>query len=298
MAQRDVIGEMLLAHELTHALQDQHFGLEKSLDAVKNNDDRELALKAVAEGDAMIAGYAYVSGRMDTVVADALADDLKDLQQVFLAQTKNAPEGLSIPLVFQYSQGTRFVAEAYRRGGWNAVNKLYANPPQSTHQVIHPTYYFDRPEKPVQISMAGYEKVMPGWIKADQDTYGELLLRIILERNLGKRATDVALSAQWAGDQMLILKQGRGVTVLWMIAFGDPYNASHFAVVYETILDRLLGDGTVHRIDYRGNDVLIIIGEGANYFTSLEPVIWKETTINGAHSADKLQSADSDPPES
>ena len=298
MAQRDVIGEMLLAHELTHALQDQHFGLEKMLDAVKNNDDRELALKAVAEGDAMIAGYAYVSGRMDTVVADALADDMKDLPQVFAAQTRNAPEGLSIPLVFQYSQGTRFVAEAYRRGGWNAVNKLYSDPPQSTHQVIHPAYYFDRPEKPVQISIAGYEKVMPGWIKADKDTYGELLLRVILERNLGKRATDVALSAQWAGDQMLILKQGRGVTVLWMIAFDDPYNASHFAVIYETILDRLLGDGTVHRIDYRGNDVLIVIGEGANYFTSLEPVIWKETTINGAHAADKLQSADSDPPES
>jgi len=39
MIQRDVVGEMLLAHELTHALQDQNFGLESSLDKVKDNDD-------------------------------------------------------------------------------------------------------------------------------------------------------------------------------------------------------------------------------------------------------------------
>jgi len=298
LAQRDVIGEMLLAHELTHALQDQNFGLEQSLDKYKNNDDRELALKSVAEGDAMIAGYAYVWNRMDTSVADSLADNLQNLSSVFASQARNAPEGLAAPLVFQYSQGTRFVAEAYRRGGWNAVNKLYTNPPQSTHQIIHPTFYFDRPEPPLQISLGGYNTVMAGWRKADQDTYGELLLRVILERNLGKHSTDVAVSAQWAGDQMIILKQGRGITVIWMLAFQDAYNASHFAVVYEGILDRLLGDATVHRIDYRGSDVLVMIGEGANYFTDLEPTIWKETTINGAHSAAKLQSADSDPPES
>lgn len=298
LAQRDVVGEMLLAHELTHALQDQNFGLEQSLDKYKNNDDRELALKTVAEGDAMIAGYAYVWNRMDTSVADSLADNLKDLSSVFAAQARNAPEGLAAPLVFQYSQGTRFVAEAYRRGGWAAVDKLYRNPPESTHQIIHPAFYFDRPELPLQISLGGYDKIMAGWTKADQDTYGELLLRIILERNLGKHATDVALSAQWAGDQMVILKQGRGITVIWMLAFHDAYNASHFAVVYEEILDRLLGDATVHRIDYRGNNVLVMIGEGANYFTDLEPTIWKETTINGSHSAAKLQSADADPPES
>ena len=57
MIQRDVVGEMLLAHELTHALQDQNFDLESSLDKVKDNDDRALALKSVAEGDATHRGF-------------------------------------------------------------------------------------------------------------------------------------------------------------------------------------------------------------------------------------------------
>ncbi len=296
LVQRDIIGEMLLAHELTHALQDQNFGLETMLDKYKNNDDRELALKSVAEGDATIAGYAYVMGRMDTAVADSLVEHLKDLPQMFAAEAGDAPEGLAAPLVFQYAEGVRFVAEAYKRGGWAAVDKLYRNPPQSSHQIIHPAYYFDRPAPPVKIELSGYQKIMAGWNKADQDTYGELLLRVILERNLGRHSTDTTVAAQWAGDQMIILREGRSVCVFWMVAFDDPYNASHFAVVYETILDRLLGDSTVHRIDYRGNDVLVVIGEGANYFNSLEPEIWSETRFNGINSAAKLQSADADSP--
>jgi hypothetical protein len=296
LVQRDIIGEMLLAHELTHALQDQNFGLEGMLDKYKNDDDRELALKSVAEGDATIAGYAYVMGRMDTAVADSLVEHLKDLPQMFAAEAGDAPEGLAAPLVFQYAEGVRFVAEAYKRGGWAAVDKLYKNPPQSSHQIIHPAYYFDRPAPPVKIELGGYQKIMAGWTRADQDTYGELLLRVILERNLGRHATDTAVAAQWAGDQMIILREGRSVSVFWMIAFDDPYNASHFAVVYETILDRLLGDATAHRIDYRGNNVLVVIGEGANYFNALEPEIWKETKFNGINAAANLQSADADSP--
>src|SRR6202051_4905297 len=85
MMQRDVVGEMLLAHELTHALQDQNFNLEASLDKVKNDDDRGLALKCVAEGDATIAGFAYAMGRMDDSIADALANNLKRLPQALAA---------------------------------------------------------------------------------------------------------------------------------------------------------------------------------------------------------------------
>ena len=132
MIQRDVVGEMLLAHELTHALQDQNFDLESSLDKVKDDDDRTLALKSVAEGDATISGFAYAVGRMDDSTADALANNLKQLPQALEAQAPNTPEGLSVPLLFQYSDGVRFVAEAYRRGGWPAVDALYRKPPESS----------------------------------------------------------------------------------------------------------------------------------------------------------------------
>jgi hypothetical protein len=279
MIQRDVVGEMLLAHELTHALQDQNFDLESSLDKVKNDDDRGLALKCVAEGDATISGFAYAMGRMDDSVADSLANDLKQLPQALAADAPNTPEGLSAPLLFQYSDGVRFVGEAYRRGGWSAVDALYRNPPQSSHQILHPSLYFDSNAPAPRIELAGYDRIMSGWKKADDDTYGELLLRIILERNLGKQSNEIELASRWIADRMIILQESHGVNVIWMLAFSNAQSASHFAVVYATLLDRLLGDSTPHRIDTRSNAVLVVIGDGADYFETLAPAIWNASAI-------------------
>ena len=280
MIQRDVVGEMLLAHELTHALQDQNFDLGASLDKVKDNDDRTLALKSVAEGDATIAGFAYAAGRMDNSTADALANNLKQLPVALAAEVPNTPEGLSAPLLFQYTEGARFVDEAYRRGGWPGVDALYRRPPQSSHQILHPALYFDSTAPIPQIELAGYEQIMTGWKKIDDDTYGELLLRVILERNLGKQSNELGLATRWIADRIIILQQSRGVNVIWMLAFADPQTASHFAVVYQTLLDRLLGDSTPHRIDARSNVVLVVIGQGADYFETLAPAIWNASAID------------------
>jgi hypothetical protein len=78
---------------------------------------------------------------------------------------------------------------------------------------------------------------------------------------------------------MIILQESHGVNVIWMLAFSDAQTASHFAVVYETLLDRLLGDSTPHRIDARSNAVLVVIGDGADYFETLAPAIWSASAI-------------------
>jgi hypothetical protein len=120
---------------------------------------------------------------------------------------------------------------------------------------------------------------MSGWKKADDDTYGELLLRVILERNLGKQSNEVGLASRWTADRMIILQESRGVNVIWMLAFSDEQTAGHFAVVYQTLLDRLLGNSTPHRIDTRSKAVLVVIGRGANYFDTLAPAIWNASAI-------------------
>jgi hypothetical protein len=287
MVQRDVVGEMLLAHELTHALQDQNFDLGSRLDKEKDDDDRALALKTVAEGDATLAGFAYAVGRMDDNTANALADSLKQLPSALAAEAPNTPEGLSAPLLFQYSHGVRFVGEAYRRGGWNAVDALYRNPPQSSHQILHPALYFDnsRPAPQPRIKLAGYDRIMSGWKKADEDTYGELMLRIILERNLGKKSSEVELTSHWAADRMIILQQDQNVAVIWMIAFSDAQTAERFAVAYHALLDHLPSGSTLHRIDVHSNDVLIVVGQPANYFDTLAPAIWSASTTESGVAA-------------
>ena len=277
VAQRDVGGEMVLAHEFTHALQDQHFDLDKKLDAVKNNDDRALALKCVAEGDATLAGYAYVAGRMDDSVASALLSHLSEIASALAAQAPGTPEGLAEPLIFQYSDGVKFVAEAYHRGGWSAVDALYATPPLSSHQVMHSADYFEHRTVPLDVSVQGYEQALPGWKKVDDDTYGELMLRIILERNVGKTSPEVRLAQGWTGDQIIILQSHEEISAIWMIVFTNAATATKFATVYATALAKIPANR--HQVESRDRVVLVVVGAAAQSMESLAPSVWAASSF-------------------
>lgn len=282
--QRDLVGEMLLAHELTHALQDQSFGLQDKLDKLKENGDEELALKSVAEGDAMLAGFAYIMGKMDDSVADQLAAHMEGLPQQFAAESKDTPAALSIPLIFQYSDGVRFVARAYNRGGWAAVDALYRRPPRSSQQIADPSLYFDDPTPPRAVSVGGYETALRGWDKIDEDTYGELSLRIILQLALGNGAPQMMLAQKWAGDRMVILGKGRQVTVVWIIAFRDIDAAAKFAGSYRGVLDKIHGSSP-HQVQLKSDAVLVVAGAGALQFDTLAPAVWKASRIGAAASS-------------
>ncbi|HVN29528.1 MAG TPA: hypothetical protein VMT64_13615, partial [Candidatus Binataceae bacterium] len=280
MLQRDIVGEMLLAHELTHALQDQNFGLEGLLDRVKDNDDRSLALKCVAEGDATLAGFAYVMGGMSDATANQVIANLTDLPSALAAESPGTPRGLSEPLLFQYSAGVKFVAEAYRRGGWSAVDALYRHPPQSSQEIIHPSIYFADPSASApSVKLAGYEQSLPGWKKIEDDTMGELILRVILENLLGEKSPDVSLASRWNGDQMAILTRGTDTSVIWMIAFTDGNSTHRFATQYQSALARRSGSPAPRRIEVRGSSVLVVIGSAANEFDSVAPPIWRASVL-------------------
>ena len=278
VVQRDLVNDMLLAHELTHALQDQNFALQDKLDQLKDSSDAELALKSVAEGDATIAGFAYIAGRMDNSIADTLTSSMKNLPETFAAQSKDTPEGLGYPLIFQYSEGVRFVSEAYKRGGWKAVDALYSKPPQSTQQIIDPSLYFDRPLAPVAVEVAGYQTILKEWTKADADTFGEISIQLILQLGYGKDAPEAAVAKNWAGDRMAILGRGADIAVLWIVVFRDDDSARRFEQSYRILLDRVRGS-TPHHIERHRNAVLVIAGPIASQSSTLTLAVWKASKI-------------------
>jgi hypothetical protein len=278
MIQRDLVNDMLLAHELTHALQDQNFALQDQLDKLKNNSDKEIALKSVAEGDATIAGFAYVAGRMDNSIADTIDASMKDLPQTFAAQSKDTPEGLGYPLIFQYSQGVHFVREAYRRGGWKAVDALYAKPPLSSQQIIDPTLYFDRPTPPIDVEVDGYHNILHDWTDADADTFGELSLEVILRIGYGKDAPEVALARKWAGDRIAIVRRGAEVAVIGLAVFRDDDSAHRFADAYGALLDRTRAS-MPHRVECHNDAVLVLAGNIVEHASTLAPAVWKASKI-------------------
>jgi hypothetical protein len=281
-AQRDIAGEMILAHELTHALQDQHFQINEMLKRVKDNDDKSLALKCVAEGDATLAGFGYVAGRIDQKSIDLLTAQLAALPETFAKTSKGVPVSISTPLLFQYSGGVRFVGEAWRRGGWAGVNALYHNPPTSTQEIMQPKLYFDHLSPPAQIELSGYAAMLKDWKKIDDDTYGELLLKLTLERNLPQRPAALQTITRWAGDRIITLQNGKALTLLWIVVFRDTASADEFAASYDTLLGHLPGENNLYGIEAHGSAVLVVIGAGAARFAALASAIWRASKITSA----------------
>jgi hypothetical protein len=236
----------------------------------------------VAEGDATIAGYAYMLGGMNPAILATLIGNLKSFSQTFTGAAASVPRGVAEPLIFQYTDGVKFVAQAYQRGGWKAVDKLYSDPPQSTQQIIDPSLYFDHPTLPETVTVAGYQSHLAGWHKSDEDTLGELGLRIILENTRGTASPDLALASSWAGDRIVMLRKGDVVSVIWLLALRDADSAPRFAAVYRKVLDHMHGRPAAHRVEVKGNAVLIVIGEPAAHFDALAPAVWKASSITPA----------------
>lgn len=290
-ALRVKLARMILAHEFTHALQDQSFDFGAEDEKLKSDGDRSLALHAVAEGDATIAGYAFLLGALNPSLLMTLIDNLQSFSQAFTGAAAGVPRGVAEPLTFQYTDGVRFVAEAYKHGGWDAVDRLYRNPPQSTQQILNPELYYDHPVLPRRVTVAGYEGVLGGWHKADEDTLGELGVRIILENARGEHSPDVKLADQWAGDRIVMLRKGKAVSVIWLLALRDARAAARFGALYGKVLDRLHARRMPHRVEARGAAVLVAVGEPAARFDRLAPVLWKASRITAPPPAAPAKSA-------
>jgi len=274
-----VTDELLEAHELTHALQDQHFDLEAMLLKVKDNDDEEIALHSVIEGDATLAGLAYVSGGLTEDLEKKIVDHFSSMPESFQPESAGTPLALSAPMMFQYVQGTRFVAEAWQRGGWAAVDAIYRDPPRSTQEIMNPALYFDQRPPVTKVTLDGYSTLMSGWKKVDDDTFGELLLKLILQRNLPAKSPALSLPAQWRADRMIALQKDNALAVIWMIAFHDRASAEDFAAAYAPILEKLKSSSSTYRLTTEGNAVLVLIGPESLPLTELATTVWKSSKI-------------------
>lgn len=139
----------VMAHELTHALQDQHFNLRRFEKWPRGDSDAELAAHALIEGDATLAMTIYMA--KNPMVALAFARSL-GATGISSQQFNQAPRALRESLVFPYLQGMEWTRELYKRGGWGLVSKAFTKLPESSEQILHPEKYFNY-EHPVKVAL-------------------------------------------------------------------------------------------------------------------------------------------------
>jgi hypothetical protein len=184
-----------LVHELTHALQDQHFDLQKLLRS--SDDDSSLAMRSLVEGDAKRIENGYISTLSPT------EQDLLERE----ARTKGDEEfpiGYEFGFAnFPYVEGSAFAQDLVARGGQAALDKAFANPPTSSKQILQPATYMSG-EQPVSVSPPA-----AGGAIIDRGTIGEFELIYVLGQNIDLPDA-AALTADWAGSSFVTWKGASG----------------------------------------------------------------------------------------
>jgi hypothetical protein len=278
----------VLAHELSHALQDQCFDLRARLRSVTrttsgDHDAEELAVNAaINEGEATAIELLYLwkagadrswiqgvglddplaetsrmlgftpPGERERRLAGGMHSILHGARVAWKQQLRLGARLYFHALArFQYLAGCTFVAEAYRRGGWEMVDRLRDSPPSSTAQLLHPEKYFDDLETPTV--------VLPSDLLSGRGD----ALRLLYENHLGELGTEVATEGEapgWRGDTYRVYGRiGDGTTFvearsLWQ----SPAAALQFVARSSRWLRSMnLVAGTFDVIERRGNAVVL-----------------------------------------
>ncbi len=238
--------EFTYAHEVVHALQDAHLGLDDLMaDSLDIDADAATARAALFEGDATIASYDYLAENPSLAAAIATAPGAAGPDVL-----DTVPPALAISLVFPYLSGAEFVAALRAEGGWEAVNAAYADPPTSTEQVMHPERYVDR-DDPTTVTLPDLAPALgDGWEQIDEDVLGELGIALLLadlqpgegfnaftgELALPEAARNAA--AGWGGDTYALWADGDREVLVWSTVWDRDSDAIAFSRALQAQTER------------------------------------------------------------
>jgi hypothetical protein len=233
----------VMAHELTHALEDQSFDIEKWIKAARPNDDAEMARDAVSEGSAMAAMVDYTLQPDHLGVRDLL--DVSELIRTHAVaemdkdpKLSKAPIFIRDEMLFPYLDGVSFTQQFLKaHTGWSDLKLLFENPPASTQQIMHPTLYL-KGVKPVAVSLPDWKGVAPpDWKLLEENVLGEFGLDEVLKGYLGNARAD-SLSPAWTGDRYAVFEDQKTneTPLVFRLALDNAEDAAGFYTQYSVAL--------------------------------------------------------------
>jgi hypothetical protein len=285
----DLPGEGTLSHELTHAIQDQQFGLG---DVTATTRDESNAQSGLIEGEANLVQDRYMAncGEEWACLAPPESDGGGggggDLHL-----------GIYILNFFPYSDGPGFVRYYENRGGWDRVGEMYDDLPASSEQVIEPETYAVNPDRPTDVSLRdsqsnGWERVRPDR-RANYAELGQSAMTAMFAYTLyddyrqggviqpdeflntedgqvnrtDPFEYDIAYTDGWDGDRMHVYEKGDETAYVWKTVWDSPAEAEEFAEGYRELLSHWGAEGTggdVYRVDdgpYEDSFRLVVEGD-------------------------------------
>jgi len=219
--------DVVIVHELTHALQDQHFDL-KAFEEVDPMSDASVAREALAEGDATLTMTSFLTGTNVEDVpgfGNAMKSILADPQDLpgagsdvpGGAELAKAPAWIRDSLLFSYIHGFAFCLEVRRAGGQKLLDYAFTtDPPRSSEQILHPEKWLGKRDDPIALRWPDLATALPGWKKVSEGETGEATIQTLLRQGTkDRRKVDIA-AAGWGGDRFGVYeKDGRRLLVWW-----------------------------------------------------------------------------------
>ena len=209
--------ELTVAHEVTHALQQQHFNIRDIRDPYEDNSDRVRAITALIEGDASLVDLIY---RL-RVFNDAQREQhLEESQSADISAYRAAPAFIQRTVAFPYFEGANFAIYLFQQyGDFTAIDAAYEALPESTEQILHPELLgLDSPREIAMPDLA--DSLGDGWSEVDRDVMGELFIAALLEGALAPDMAAIA-AAGWGGDAFLLLEGPSGDEALASVSVWD-----------------------------------------------------------------------------
>lgn len=208
--QNNTISNVILAHEICHALQDQNFNMAEMGLRQPDNDDAIYAKLSMLEGDATILMSEWLQKNFSFSNLFQLVGMLGLDQSAYT----NAPYFLQQILIFPYIQGASFVMEAMAENGLEGRDFVIKFPPRSTEQVLHPDKYFYDVDEPTTVTLPeSFSANGETWNRIYHNVFGEMGFKFLFEQYIpGNKSAQAA--AGWDGDRYAIYRNGKGGILL------------------------------------------------------------------------------------
>lgn len=256
----------VMAHELTHALQDQSFKLDKWMKAGGDDDDEKKSadldsgLEAIVRDEEEVARHALVEGQgMAVMLNYMLAPSQRDvtnspavvetLKQAMLDGAgspvfQKAPLYIKELLAFPYKSGLTLVQELLIEGGKErAYVAAMRDPPRSTREVMTPKAYLRNEELP-PIVLPKLSPILGGhYVRHDVGSFGQFDVEVFLKQFSGENTAE-KLAPEWRGGayyalrkktdqkrEQLKLKTG-DIAFIYLSQWSTPQVAMEFAAAY------------------------------------------------------------------
>jgi hypothetical protein len=237
--------DTVIIHELVHALQDQHFGLDRFKGDEDPLSDAAAARDALVEGDATVAMFGFLLGiriEDDPEAAEGVLRSLGAAGQAAAALGSEglaeAPVWLRESLLFSYVEGAAFCLDLLKTGGHELLDHAYKAPPLSTEQILHPEkWHGRRRDDPVRLAWPDLGATLPGYRKLIEGELGERDVRLLLRESLRdgdaeqdkERRRAEAAAAGWGGDRFAVYTKGRTRLLVWITEWDAAAEAGEFA---------------------------------------------------------------------